>query len=322
MGAEAIAGIEGVASVHVLVRHSHLSDRITLRNIKEAFERVVKVPVTVYDVGLPADRVRTVFTFLDQMGGCELDGRILVKDCDNFFRLPAMPKAAFGRLMAVVPTQGVGKMLVEGKCYVGIDEHGFVRYPLQERGKVQPHFACGLYGWDSVQGIYNDWDSLKTSTRRPETMAELLSCSEQKITTFGATGYQDWGTLEDWEAFKRDYRTIFLDLDGVLFEAGHRDFHPKWGENAPIDANIGTIQDLWNAGKTYIVITTSRRCSEPELLWQLQKHCIPYNRVITNLPCGQRVLVNDVNYELSARPTAVAINMPRGAALLAQFLNH
>ncbi|MEJ7682686.1 MAG: hypothetical protein WKG06_33480 [Segetibacter sp.] len=28
--------------------------------------------------------------------------------------------------------------------------------------------------------------------------------------------YSDWGTIEDWDRFKRSYATLFVDLDGTL----------------------------------------------------------------------------------------------------------
>ena len=38
--------------------------------------------------------------------------------------------------------------------------------------------------------------------------------------------YSDWGTLEDWNKYKSEYKTIFTDLDGVLVENSAEYFEP------------------------------------------------------------------------------------------------
>ena len=30
--------------------------------------------------------------------------------------------------------------------------------------------------------------------------------------------YKDWGTIEDWDKYKAEYTTLFLDIDGTLVE--------------------------------------------------------------------------------------------------------
>ena len=45
--------------------------------------------------------------------------------------------------------------------------------------------------------------------------------------------YSDWGTLEDWNKYKSEYKTIFTDLDGVLVENSAEYFEPHGEQQTP-----------------------------------------------------------------------------------------
>ena len=35
---------------------------------------------------------------------------------------------------------------------------------------------------------------------------------------YNVTKYYDWGTLEDWNKYKNEFKTLFIDIDGTLLE--------------------------------------------------------------------------------------------------------
>jgi hypothetical protein len=68
----------------------------------------------------------------------------------------------------------------------------------------------------------------------------------------------DWGTIREWDAYKRQYSTLFVDLDGTLVVNAGRHSQPGWGETEGIAENVAAINALYDTGKVQIVITTSR----------------------------------------------------------------
>ena len=39
--------------------------------------------------------------------------------------------------------------------------------------------------------------------------------------------YIDWGTIDDWEEYKNEYKTLFIDLDGTLVKNSGEYTNPK-----------------------------------------------------------------------------------------------
>ena len=76
--------------------------------------------------------------------------------------------------------------------------------------------------------------------------------------------YSDWGTLEDWNKYKSEYKTIFTDLDGVLVENSAEYFEPH-GEQPYLQENVDYMNDPYDSGKCRIIITTSRKSSFKEV---------------------------------------------------------
>src|SRR5690606_37527041 len=70
--------------------------------------------------------------------------------------------------------------------------------------------------------------------------------------------YSDWGTIEDWDRYKRTFGTLFIDLDGTLVKNSSAHFPPYIGESEPLRANVDTVIELQRSGKFQIIITTSR----------------------------------------------------------------
>ena len=106
--------------------------------------------------------------------------------------------------------------------------------------------------------------------------------------------YSDWGTLEDWNKYKSEYKTIFTDLDGVLVENSAEYFEPIWGTTNAIQENVDYMNDPYDSGKCRIIITTSRKSSFKEVtISQLDREGIKYHDIIFDLPHAERIVIND-----------------------------
>ena len=61
--------------------------------------------------------------------------------------------------------------------------------------------------------------------------------------------YIDWGTIEEWNKYRSSYKTLFIDLDGVLVYNSGEYTNPKWGETKPIYENVNYLRQLYETKK-------------------------------------------------------------------------
>ena len=147
-----------------------------------------------------------------------------------------------------------------------------------------------------------------------------LMLSGSKFYGLGVTSYKDWGTLDVWKEYKKDYKTLFVDIDGTLITNSSIQFPPYVGEGARLDNNVQYLQKLNSTGKVYIILTTSR----PEFLREIteremQRHGIPYNQLVMGLPHCKRIVINDFA-KSNTYPSCEAINIPRNNDNLSEYL--
>ena len=117
---------------------------------------------------------------------------------------------------------------------------------------------------------------------------------KKKFTAHEVENVCDWGTLKDWNKYKRTYATLFVDIDGVLFKNTGRYSEKKWGETPSIIRNANYLKKLGETGKIKIFFTTSRDHSyKNQTEKDIKKLGIKFDQVIYGLPHCQRILIND-----------------------------
>ena len=134
-----------------------------------------------------------------------------------------------------------------------------------------------------------------------------------------ANSYIDWGTLREFRHYSKAYVTVFCDVDGVLMQNGSK-FGKKGWKTEPIFENLHTLARLQEAGKLYLVITSSRPDAE---IGYLKDRLLEFNvrpdKYVMGLPHSQRILINDYS-ETNLYPTAIAINLERDSSALSLIL--
>ena len=126
-----------------------------------------------------------------------------------------------------------------------------------------------------------------------------------------ADGYDDWGTLTEWQEVQKKHRTYFVDVDGVLLKNCGQYGKVTWGNNREtIPENIATILQLQKEG-AQIIITTSRPESyrhglEQILLEAGLKPCA----ILMGMHHAARVIINDFA-PTNPYPSGIAISIPR-----------
>lgn len=104
-------------------------------------------------------------------------------------------------------------------------------------------------------------------------------------------------------------KTWFIDLDGTIVK--HNGY--KFGE----DTLLPNVKEFFGKlnKNDYVVITTARSSKyRNQTIDFLKKNCIKYNKIIFDLPMGERILVNDKKSDGTI--TAYCINLDRDIGIL------
>ena len=132
--------------------------------------------------------------------------------------------------------------------------------------------------------------------------------------------YEDWGTLKDWENYKLQYKTLFIDLDGVIVHNSAELFEPIWGTTDGIKKNVEYLNSMYDSGKVRIIITTSRKSSfKDATIKQLKKVGLRYHDIIFDLMHCKRYLINDFSSS-NSYPSSISVNLERNSNRLEEFL--
>lgn len=132
--------------------------------------------------------------------------------------------------------------------------------------------------------------------------------------------YIDWGTLKEWNMYKSQYSTLFINIDGVLVEKSHEFFEPNYGNTTKIKDNVAAINSLYDSERVQIILITSRGEGYREITEsQLDREGIKYHQIIFNLNRGKKIVINDYSQENPFK-SCDAINIKSDSADLKEML--
>ncbi len=232
-----------------------------------------------------AHRMETVRLTLE-MTCPEGDPPVLVRDCDNLVEANIMPG---DNAVSVCDVLKHGPINPKELSFV--DRRNDIVWDSHESDLITRWFCSGAYAVRRASML----DGLVVETMA-DAIGTLVSRNlNVRFTAADTTRYADWGTGDKWRKFRRSYRTIFLDIDGVLLQSSHRTFGTTWRDSIPLGVNCEKIADLYATGRVHVVLCTSRSDNaRVGTTTQLKQAGVPYDRLIMGLPACGRLLVNDV----------------------------
>jgi len=260
----------------------------------------------------------TIYEGIKVLGetGAGVTGQIVIKDCDNFFSLDIMEDNS-------VAVCDIGETnSPANKSYVQIGEANSV-VNIVEKQVISNRFCCGAYSFEDVNEFMSNYEKLQDNDNLYVSHIIYQMILDGKLFfTNKATNYVDWGTLEDWLAYKNQFKTVFVDLDGVLVKSSSKHFTPIWGTTDAIQKNVDVINKLYDAGKVTVIITTARTKEFEEVTKnQIKRIGLKYHTILMQIPHAQRLLINDFS-QTTPYPTAIAINLTRNSDNLDQLLDN
>ena len=254
----------------------------------------------------------TVYTVIKQ---ANVEGQIIIKEVDNYFTY----KVEDGNYMCYYDLNDTTSINPSNKSYITIDDKGYIT-DLVEKKVISSTFGCGSYSFETAVDFCNYFETLQKDNLFLSDIIYNMVLDGYKFKAVQSTDYIDWGTKEDWFNYVRQYKTLFVDLDGTLVKSSGKYTPPYWGETEGIKENIEFLNELYDTDKVYIILTTARSSDAKDVtLKQLEREGIKYDNIIFDLFHANRTIINDYGTS-NPYPTCDAVNLVRNSNELERFL--
>jgi len=307
--------LEQVSNIFVVILEEHANMYHCIDGLKQAFQNIGtgdKLKIVI----LPEPTKSQPETVARAIEQAQIVGPILIKDSDNTFRCTVEPKNA----VAIFDLNKMKRVNPSNKSYVTLDDNGFINN-IVEKQVISSFFSVGGYSFASSGEYRRFYEKLKDRENLyiSHIIYEMM-LNEIAFEPIHVAEYEDWGTLHDWDTYKRRFSTIFIDLDGILVQNSGEYFEPFWGTTGAIRENVEVVNALYDSGKVKIVITTTRKEKYRDVtIEQLKREGIKYHTIIFDLPHSKRVIINDYA-KSNPYKSCDAINIKRNSADLKEML--
>lgn len=314
---EAIRGLNlaDFEKIHFIYLNEHEEKHQFLKGFREELEDMNGLGKSVF-TALPKatrDQPETVEQAIE-LG--KIKGPILIKDSDNYFQA----KVTAHNGVCYADLNNIGLIKPKNKSYITIDAQSNILNIIEKR-VISSTFCVGGYAFADASLFTDALQKMKPESERYISNVIFQLMLEGK--TFRAIetqNYSDWGTIEDWDRFKKTYGTLFVDMDGTLVKNSSAHFPPYIGQSEAIQPNVDIIRQLVQSGKFEVIITTSRpEKYRPETLAQLKKLGIDAKHLIMGLYHSKRIIINDYS-KSNPYKSCDSINLKRNAEDLKEIL--
>jgi len=291
----------------------------------------------------------TAFQAVQQLllrGSTSLDETIIINDCDHYFPGGTLLRSA----KELIESNSHLSQIFESEKDVNdlswsfIQRKGDAIVGVVEKPDVEnlnginlSKGIIGVYGFSKIKTFLDLYENSKLEKRSKEFfISSLLNLAcisgEVEIRSITIKGFIPLGTRKNIELAEqklvsskrlKESGTIFLDLDGTLFQhdAG---YFSKAGnfDNQLLPLNLDNLTEInshWENG-TIIILTTARPESERNLILRnIAKLGLEFDHLLTGLNGGVRYLVNDSKDSLPGIQTSKSSFVARNNADLSKL---
>lgn len=314
---EAIKGLEldSFDNIYLVTIKEHVEKYDFINGIEKQFQNIKqqdKLNIVILE-NQTKNQPETVASAIKQ---ANITGQIYIKDSDNFF----IEKTIQGNFVSTFDLNEMALVHAKNKSYVITNDQGIITN-IVEKKVVSSTFNVGGYGFESADEFVKYYDLLKDNTDLyiSHIIYQML-LDEVNFIRSNVQEYLDWGTLKEWNMYKAQYVTLFVDIDGTLVNNSGEYFEPIWGTTAKIKENVEIINKLYESGKVNIILTTSRKEDYKEITeMQLLNENIKYHQIIYGLYHGKRIVINDYA-PTNPYKSCDAINLKRNSSDLKEML--
>jgi hypothetical protein len=247
-----------------------------------------------------------------------IEGFIFIKDSDGYYECEL---TSTNNQVAFFDLNDMDNINARSKSYITIDDFGSVTN-IVEKKVISSTFSSGGYGFNSAKQFCDTFETIRDMPGEcyiSHVIFEMM-LDGQPFSSLKTTNFKDWGTKDVWMEYKKTYKTLFTDIDGTLITNSSLHFPPYIGDGEPIQENIDYLNLLYDEGRTYIVLTTSRPEKTRQItVNELELKGVKYHQLVMGLPHSQRIVINDFAAS-NPYPACGSINLPRNNNNLREFL--
>jgi hypothetical protein len=277
-----------------------------------------KFDVKSFDILLLDESKSQPHTIAQTINSLNIEGQINCKDTDNYF-ISQVPE---GNYVAICSLNDIELVNARNKSYVEFNEQKKL-INIVEKNVISNSFCAGLYGFSDAKKFYETFEKYEAEDKNNKNLFVshiiLMMSESEDFDVIEVKDYIDWGTATEWQSYRNNFKTYFVDIDGVLVKGSSEYMTPYWGETEGIKENIKKINDLYDAGNR-IILTTGRKGDHHKVTEkQLAKEGIKFSCILYSCGNGQRVIINDFSNS-NPYPSCQAINLPRDSNILDQLI--
>jgi hypothetical protein len=293
-------------TITILKQHDDIFDATKL--LEEVFGDRVKIVRLDEPTTGPAD---TVYQTL-KLAGIDPGSPFLIKDSDGFYDSELVEgNAIYVCNLNKNPTI----KNVHAKSYTVTNEQGLIN-SVVEKQIVSNNFCAGGYQFESAGQYMEIFDTIKNTVTSEIFVSNIIDYMIAQGSIFveqEVTNFYDLGTAPDWFEYN-DRPTYFCDIDGTILVNRHPS--EAW---KPLLDNVRVLLEE-QARDCKLVFTTARPTKfEAKTREMLDELGFKNYVLIMATNHSRRVLINDFSHS-NPYPSAVAINLPRNADNLRDYL--
>lgn len=278
--------------------------------LRQVFADNKKVEICILD-DFTASASETVYLTLEKM---DVSGSVVIKDSDNKV-VVSYDKHIKNSIVGYDLHEHPNISNIPGKSFLLINEQNTIEDIIEK--KVVSNIIClGVYAFEDISIFKEGYLELIKQDVKGElfishVISYVLSKGKEVFECVEAQGYEDWGTLVEWKQVQRDYRTYFVDVDGVLMKNSGKYGSVNWSNNKEtIPENMAVIKKLQDKGGQIIIVTSRTEEYRQDLEKILTENGIKPYAILMGLNHSARVVINDFA-PTNPYPSGIAITLPR-----------
>lgn len=247
-----------------------------------------------------------------------IKGPIFIKDSDSYFSCSDIPS---GNFIFYSHLKNTNCTKPAGSSYITLDENNIITN-IVEKQIISPYICVGGYLFESAEDFLEIASQINSSTERYISDIVYFDMLHKKSVFRGIeiNDLEDWGTLDDWKTYKKQFATLFLDIDGTIVEHSSTHFPPYVATSKPLEKNLNYLKSL-DKSKVEIILTTSRTEEyRKQTEEQLKSLGLEYKQLIMGLNHNKRIIVNDYSSTNEYR-NCDAVNLKRNEDNLENLLS-
>jgi len=213
------------------------------------------------------------------------DGSIFIKDSDNSFKFHNLNRDY--NYICVDSLNNYDEINPRNKSYVQVDQKGIV-CNIREKRVISDTFNVGGYYFTNSAEFLSNYRMLESRNHSKNIYISdvigYMILNKKIFYTEKIDNYYDWGTVFEWKKFLKRNRTIFVNVDGFIFEHGSEYFKPDYADVKANKNVVNTLLSLSNSGNKLIYLS-NRKFKYYDLTFkQISYLGLPESQIIMDCP--------------------------------------